>query len=115
MRSRENYTPFVATGFGLTLAILIVFQAYLWREPARIQAVEAADRLGGGAGGAKEGAGHKLYEENGVACHGPDGEGEVGPPLNSQELLKATSDETLFSLVRTGVPETVMPACGQTR
>ncbi|HLE29141.1 MAG TPA: c-type cytochrome [Anaerolineales bacterium] len=108
MRSRENYTPFVATGFGLTLAILIVFQAYLWREPARIQAVEAADRL------AAEAAGHKLYEENCVACHGPDGEGEVGPPLNSQELLKATSDETLFSLIRTGVPGTVMPAWGQT-
>ena len=55
MRSRENYTPFVATGFGLTLAILIVFQAYLWREPARIQAVEAADRLAAG------GAGGKIY------------------------------------------------------
>ena len=108
MRSRENYTPFVATGFGLTLAIVAVFQIYLWREPGRIQTVEAADRL------AAETAGRKLYEENCVACHGANGEGRVGPTLNSRELLKATSDETLFSLIRTGVPGTVMPAWGQT-
>ncbi len=108
MRSRENHTPFVAASFGLTLAILAVFQAYLWREPARIQAVEAADRL------AAETAGRKLYGENCVACHGLNGEGRVGPTLNSRELLKSTLDETLFSLIRTGVPGTVMPAWGQT-
>jgi mono/diheme cytochrome c family protein len=107
MRSRENHTPFVGAAFGLTLAILAVFQIYLWREPARIQAVEAADRL------AAEAAGRELYAENCVACHGANGEGRVGPPLNSRELLKATSDETLFSLTRTGVPGTVMPAWGQ--
>ena len=43
MRPHENHTPFVATGLGLTLAILAIFQIYLWREPGRIQAVEAAD------------------------------------------------------------------------
>ena len=43
MRPQENHTPFVATGFGLTLAIFAIFQIYLWREPGRIQAVEAAD------------------------------------------------------------------------
>ena len=46
MRPRESHTPFVTAGLALTLAFLVVFQVYLFREPSRIQAVEAADRLG---------------------------------------------------------------------
>ena len=107
MRPRENYTPFVATGLSLTLALLAAFQIYLWREPARIQAVEAADQL------AAVTAGRGLYAENCAACHGKNGEGLVGPALNSRQLLATTADDTLFSLIRTGVPSTVMPAWGQ--
>ena len=107
MRPRENYTPFIATGLGLTLAILIVFQMHVWGEPGRIQAVEAADLS------AAQAAGRNLYADNCVACHGGNGEGLVGPALNSRELLTLTADETLFSLIRTGVPGTVMPAWGQ--
>jgi len=107
MRPRESHTPFVAAGLALTLAILAVFQVYLLREPSRIQAVEAADRL------ASETAGGRLYADNCAACHGTDGEGNVGPALNSRGLLQLTADEVLFSLIRTGVPGTVMPAWGQ--
>jgi mono/diheme cytochrome c family protein len=108
MRQQENYTPFVATGLGLTMVILAVFQFYLWREPERIRTVEAADRL------AAEASGGILYNENCVACHGENGEGKAGPALNSRELLKTTSDDVLFSLTRSGVPGTIMPAWGQT-
>nr|MBI2904627.1 c-type cytochrome [Chloroflexota bacterium] len=108
MRPQENHTPFVATGFGLTLAILAVFQVYFWREPGRIQAVEAADLR------RAQTAGSELYAENCAACHGEGGEGNLGPVLNSRTLLKTTADDTLFSLIRTGVPGTVMPAWGQT-
>jgi mono/diheme cytochrome c family protein len=107
MRPHENHTPFVATGFGLTLAILAIFQIYLWREPGRIQAVEAADLSRAQA------AGSELYADNCAACHGEGGEGNVGPALNSRTLLKTTADDTLVSLIRTGVPGTVMPAWGQ--
>lgn len=107
MRPRENYTSMIGTAFGLTLAILITFQVYFFREPARIQAVEAADKI------AAETAGRALYADNCVACHGENGEGKVGPALNSRELLRMAPDETLFSLIRTGVPGTVMPAWGQ--
>ncbi len=107
MRPRENYTPFITAGLSLTLAILATFQVYIWREPTRIQAVEGADRL------AAETAGRTLYADNCAGCHGENGEGKTGPALNSQQLLKATADETLFNLIRTGVPGTTMPAWGQ--
>jgi len=107
MRPRENYTPFITAGLSLTLAILATFQVYIWREPTRIQAVEAADRL------VAETAGRTLYVDNCAGCHGENGEGKTGPALNSQQLLKATADETLFNLIRTGVPGTTMPAWGQ--
>ena len=94
MRSRENYTPFVTTGFGLTLAILLVFQVYIVREPSRIQVVESADRA------AAVKAGRDLYADNCVACHGANGEGKAGPALNSSELLKMTADQTFFSLIQ---------------
>ena len=107
MRPRENYTPLITAGLILTLAILAVFQIYLLREPERIQAVEAADLS------LAQAAGRGIYAENCAACHGDNGEGGVGPVLNSRGLLKATADDTLYSLIRTGVPGTVMPAWGQ--
>ena len=107
MRPRENYTPFIATGLVLTAAILIVFQIYLFFEPARIQSVSAADKS------LAEKEGGKLYTENCASCHGERGEGKLGPALNSKALLKTTTDELLFQLTRTGVPSTVMPAWGQ--
>jgi len=107
MLRRENFAPFYAAGLILGLAILGTFQFYIWREPFRIQANLVADR----EAAVKAGAG--LYAENCAACHGEQGEGLVGPPLNSRELLRTTPDDLLFSLTRTGVPGTNMPAWGQ--
>ena len=110
MQSQENYSPFFLVGLGLTLALVAVLQLYLLREPARIEATRAAERA------EAEEAGRKLYADNCTACHGQTGEGKagVGPAFNDRELLKTTSDETLFSLTNTGVPGTLMPAWGQT-
>jgi mono/diheme cytochrome c family protein len=107
MLRRENFAPFYAAGLILGLAILGTFQFYIRREPFRIQANLVADR----EAAVKAGAG--LYAENCAACHGEQGEGLVGPPLNSRELLRTTPDDLLFSLTRTGVPGTNMPAWGQ--
>jgi mono/diheme cytochrome c family protein len=86
----------------------MTFQIYVVREPARIQADRAADHAMAVA------TGRELYTENCTACHGENGEGGIGPALNSKELLKATTDEVLFNLARTGIPGTIMPAWGQT-
>ena len=107
MRTKENYTTFTIVAFGLTLAILGTFQIYIMRESKRIQADKAADRAFAVS------AGSELYSENCVACHGENGEGLIGPALNSLPLLESTPDEALFSLTRTGIPGTIMPAWGQ--
>jgi len=107
VRTPENYMRFVVVGMALTLAIGVVFQVYLIAEPGRIAMVEAAD------GERARVAGAALYRENCAACHGEQGQGQVGPALNSSELLRTSPDEVLFSLIRTGVPGTLMPAWGQ--
>jgi mono/diheme cytochrome c family protein len=107
MRTQENYMSFIAAAFALTLAILITFQIYLFQEPARIQADEAADKL------AAEMAGQALYAEHCATCHGKNGQGVSGPAPNSRELLTLTTDEALFNLTRTGIPGSTMPAWGQ--
>jgi mono/diheme cytochrome c family protein len=108
MRPKENYRPYLSVVLGLSLAILGTFQAYIWSEPVRLERDSAADRL------AAEKSGQGLYTENCVACHGKSGEGGVGPAINERGLLESTADEAFFSLIRTGVPNTLMPAWGQT-
>jgi len=106
-RSKEDYTRFLAAAFLLSAAVLVTFQFYLTREPARIIADLAADE----ARAAEEG--QLLYGENCAACHGQNGAGGIGPALNSKPLLTLATDEALFNLTRTGIPGTIMPAWGQ--
>lgn len=107
MIRRENFAPFYMAGLALGLAILGSFQIYIQREPARIRADVEADRR------AAVSAGSHLFAENCAPCHGEQGEGLVGPALNSRGLLRTTPDGVLFSLTRSGVPATNMPAWGQ--
>ena len=107
MRTRENYTPFMVAGLILTVASLIVFQIYIWLEPTRIQAVQAADQSAAVADG------RALFAASCANCHGTNGEGKIGRAINSRDLLATTSDQTFFGLISTGVPGTLMPAWGQ--
>lgn len=107
MPNKENYTPFISVAFGLTITILLVFQIYLGQESERIEDQERADHLS-----AVE-EGHNLYRDNCATCHGENGEGGVGPALNSRTLLQSSSNEVFFNLTRTGIPGTTMPAWGQ--
>ncbi|HLC01426.1 MAG TPA: c-type cytochrome [Anaerolineales bacterium] len=107
MPRRENLLPLLAVSTLLAIAVLIAFQIYLIREPARLEADTAADVL------AAQSAGDELFAAQCVACHGDKGQGGLGPALNSKPLLSRTSDDLLFNLIRTGVPGTSMPAWGQ--
>ncbi len=103
----ENYLPLVIVATVLTFAILVTFQIYQWREPVRLQADEKADLE------IAIGKGQESYEANCIGCHGENGVGSLGPALNSAEVLDNANDELLFSLIRTGVPGTAMPAWSQ--
>ena len=107
MRPRENYTPFVAVALALTLAIMVSFQIYIFREPARIAADEAHDKS------QAVDEGRSLFGTYCITCHGKQGEGVDGPPLNDKQFLTDTNDQTIFSLISSGVPGTEMPAWNQ--
>jgi mono/diheme cytochrome c family protein len=94
-------------GAGLTFAILVTFQIYLLREPARLERDTDRDLM------AAVDAGQTIYGNHCASCHGEQGLGSIGPALNSKQLLSTASDDLLFSLVRTGVPGTAMPAWSQ--
>jgi mono/diheme cytochrome c family protein len=107
MRKKENYNPLIAAALGLTLAIVATFQVYALQEPARLETKNKREHL------ILVTQGRSLYEENCVMCHGPDGEGVDGPALNDSNLLAKTSNDTMFSVISSGVPNTEMPAWNQ--
>lgn len=106
MRS-ENNSRLLWTSLILAGLILAAFQLYLNREPARIQAVQAADRQ------QLISAGQELYRQNCASCHGAEGEGADAPALNSQQFLTAAHDEMMFGLIASGIPGSEMPAWSQ--
>ncbi len=107
MGSRENYSRYIGVALVLTIAVLVSFQAYIFREPERISADEQRDEL------IAVSEGRVLFSENCAMCHGEQGEGVDGPPLNSKSFLRDTADETIFSVISSGVPSTEMPAWNQ--
>jgi len=52
--------------------------------------------------------GQVIYAETCAACHGPEGEGDVGPPLNGSAHAWHHMDNQLRSFVRDGIPGTQM-------
>ncbi len=108
MRPKENYTGYMALALGLTLAILASFQLYIFREPARIFGVETNDKAAAFSGG------QALFKKNCTLCHGDSGEGTRDrPALNDKPFLANTSDDTIFSIISSGIPNTEMPAWNQ--
>jgi cbb3-type cytochrome c oxidase subunit III len=108
MRVQENYVPYYALALILTLAILVTFQVYIWREPDRIAVVESHDKA------VSVSAGQALFKKNCTLCHGDNGEGTEGrPALNDKSFLASANDETIFSVVSSGIPNTGMPAWNQ--
>ncbi len=104
MLRKENYNGILIFGLALTLLILLGFAAYLAFEDARV--VEAAEYLHE----ERLNHGREIYNEQCASCHGADGEGGVGTTLNSKTLLQNTHDDIFFSVIRSGVPSTDMPA-----
>jgi mono/diheme cytochrome c family protein len=54
-------------------------------------------------------AGRQLYDRTCQSCHGPAGQGDRGPALDTGRFTHGTQDGDLFHVIRTGVSGTQMP------
>ena len=57
-------------------------------------------------------SGEDIYLSQCALCHGAGGEGGRGPTLARPKLRHAPDEETLFRVIRRGIPNSGMPATG---
>jgi len=103
-KNEPNYERYVIVGLVLTLLVLVGFSFYWMGESARLE--DAAKHFAN----ERIQRGRRIYTEQCVACHGAAGEGGSGTALNDKNLLKNTLDDIFYSVIRSGVPSTQMPA-----
>jgi mono/diheme cytochrome c family protein len=97
----------MVVGAVLMMALALVFPLYRLVEPAnREQSRE--DQLRSLAE-----KGESLWGFNCASCHGLNGEGGIGPALNSEQFLQAAVDDQISLLVAVGVPGSQMGAYSQ--
>lgn len=53
--------------------------------------------------------GQRTYGTECSYCHGPKGEGAIGPALAVPQIRRAPTDQALFQVIRDGIPGTQMP------
>ncbi|MDH3517352.1 MAG: cytochrome c [Acidimicrobiia bacterium] len=94
-------------GVFLLAAMVLAFPLYLLVEPTNRAAARELQLQ------SLEGQGKDLYQLNCSACHGLNGEGGVGPALNSQQFLLESSDKQTELLIAVGVPGSPMGAYSQ--
>lgn len=100
----EDYSRYLWITVGLLAALILILGIYWISDSTRL--ARAAESLNEG----RIERGEEVYQEQCAACHGSDGEGGLGPALNDKKLLKNTLDEVFYSVIRSGVPNTPMPA-----
>jgi mono/diheme cytochrome c family protein len=57
--------------------------------------------------------GRKIFQDDCRICHGSDGQGDVGLPLNNRDFLSVASDRFLFNILVSGRNTAGMPAWSQ--
>lgn len=91
-------------GAGLLALMALVFPFYRWYEPGHREDTRVAQA----ASLAQEGA--SVFTTSCSSCHGVNGEGAIGPALNSKQFLQSATDEQAATLVAVGVPGSQMNA-----
>jgi len=91
------------------MAALAVLTLSLWLPPlpaytALAQHETAADLLDG----------ERAYRNTCANCHGPDGDVITGIDLGRGQFRRQMTDEDLVRIIRTGIPNTPMPASSMT-
>lgn len=103
----ESTNKVMLWGVVLMLAMVAVFPLYRTFEPAARDEARAEQLVSLQAGG------EQIWSVNCASCHGLNGEGGVGPALNSQQFLQASTDDQTTLLVSVGVPGSQMSAYSQ--
>ncbi len=100
----ESTNKWMAWGLVFMALMILMFPLYLWYEPSgRAEALETHEASLAEMGG-------DLYGFNCASCHGADGEGGIGPSLNSQEFLTSADDGQIKALIAVGIPGSLMSA-----
>ena len=94
-------------GAALLVAMAAVFPLYRWFEPTNREdaRIEHLDSLAE--------SGEQLWSINCASCHGLNGEGGIGPALNSEQFLQAANNEQIETFVAVGVPGSQMNGYSQ--
>ena len=93
----------ILIGLALTLIIVIFIPIYWAMEPARQKAAHERQQV------EAMGRGAEVYTSSCAACHGIQGEGEIGPALKGTQL----DEDNLEKIIARGIPETTMVAWGE--
>jgi len=94
-------------GSVLLVAMALVFPLYRWFEPVNREASREAQLE------SLAESGQTLWGFNCSSCHGLNGEGGVGPVLNSQQFMQAATDDQMAQIIAVGVPGSQMSAYSQ--
>ncbi len=97
----------MAVGAVLLFAMALAFPVYRLYEPRAREAARERQLTSL----AEEGA--SVWAFTCASCHGDDGEGGIGPALNSEQFLQSATDDQIRLLVSVGVPGTAMSAFSQ--
>lgn len=103
----ESTNKVMLWGVVLMLAMVAVFPLYRTFEPAARDEARADQLV------SLQAEGEQIWSVNCASCHGLNGEGGVGPALNSKQFLQASTDDQTTLLVSVGVPGSQMSAYSQ--
>ncbi len=103
----ESTNRVMAIGAFLLIAMALVFPLYRWFEPDNREEARETHLA------SLAESGQTLWGFNCSSCHGLNGEGGVGPALNSMQFLQSSTDEQTELLIAVGVPGSQMSAYSQ--
>ena len=89
-----------STTFVLAVLLAAAWTTAVPHPPAFAQHETAADLLDG----------ERAYRASCANCHGPDGDQVAGIHLGRGQFRRPMTDEDLVRIIRTGIPNTPMPA-----
>ena len=90
--------------YPMTTFLAVSAALALCARPAAAQHETAADLLDG----------ERAYQASCATCHGPNGNQVAGIDLFRGQFRRSMSDEDLVRIIRTGIPNTGMPATNMT-